>query len=266
MATTHDQARRMNAPRAVALCQCFNGALEFQAGRWDDAEAALQESIELHRQLGAASGEALAWQRLGVLRTARGEYDQAMAALQEGLATAEQAVMRAHCLARLYASMASNRLQAGDHDAAQEALQLGLAMGERHGSCTTCDALLLPIAVKVSLAQDKQQAAEDYCRQLDRAAEDYGSQAWLAMAAEAKGELAKARDDLDLAIEHFGEAQKLFQTAGSRYQAAMTLAALADLRLRASDGKSERQEALQLKSTAINKLEALGAPAPAFLQ
>jgi len=64
--TTQAQAKRMNAPRAIALCQCFNGALEFQAGRWDEAEAALRNSIQLHREIAAASGEALACQRLGV--------------------------------------------------------------------------------------------------------------------------------------------------------------------------------------------------------
>ena len=31
----------MGAPRAIALCQCFTGALEFQAGHWVEAEAAL---------------------------------------------------------------------------------------------------------------------------------------------------------------------------------------------------------------------------------
>ena len=47
MDTTLAQARRMGAPRAIALCQCFNGALEYQAGHWREAEAALRESIRL---------------------------------------------------------------------------------------------------------------------------------------------------------------------------------------------------------------------------
>ena len=53
-----EQAQRMSAPRAVALCQCFNGALEFQAGNWKGAEASLRESIALYSEIGAASGEA----------------------------------------------------------------------------------------------------------------------------------------------------------------------------------------------------------------
>ena len=50
----------MGAPRAIALCQCFNGALEFQAGHWTEAETVLRESLRLYHELGAASGEALA--------------------------------------------------------------------------------------------------------------------------------------------------------------------------------------------------------------
>jgi tetratricopeptide (TPR) repeat protein len=68
----------MGAPRAIALCQCFNGALEFQAGRWSEAEPALRESIKLYHELGAAAGEALALQRLGTLLTARGRLDEAL--------------------------------------------------------------------------------------------------------------------------------------------------------------------------------------------
>jgi hypothetical protein len=78
VSTTYEQARRMGAPRAIALCQCFSGALEFQAGHWAAAEAALHESIQLYREIGAASGEALACQRLGVLQTARGQFDEGL--------------------------------------------------------------------------------------------------------------------------------------------------------------------------------------------
>ena len=75
--TTLQQARRMGAPRAIALCQCFSGALEYQAGHWQQAEAALRESIQLYRQIGAAVGEALACQRLGRLQTALGQLEKA---------------------------------------------------------------------------------------------------------------------------------------------------------------------------------------------
>src|SRR5260370_23947734 len=98
--TTLAQAQRMGAPRAIALCHCFAGALEFQVGHWATAEDALRQSIQLYREIGAASGEAVACQRPGVVQTARGQLVEGLATLHEGLAAAERALMRAHCLTR----------------------------------------------------------------------------------------------------------------------------------------------------------------------
>jgi predicted negative regulator of RcsB-dependent stress response len=232
VSTTHELAQRMGAPRAIALCQCFMGALEFQAGHWADAEAALRESIQLNREIGAASGEALACQRLGVLQTARGQLNEGLATLEEGVVAAERALMRAHCLTRLYAAMARNRLSAGDVRAANQALALGLAMSARHGHCTTCDALLLPAAVSVRVAQSDLVAAETFCRQLDAAAEHYASRMWVAMARQARGELAAARGEIDAALHAYAEAQTEFAATAHAYEAARCLTSAATLRLR----------------------------------
>jgi tetratricopeptide (TPR) repeat protein len=229
--TTLAQARRMGAPRAIALCQCFNGALEFQAGHWAEAESALHESIKLYRNLGAASGEALAWQRLGALQTARSQIEEAMASFEEGVLVAKRATMRAHCLARLYASMTRNRLLAGDTETAAHFLALGLAMGERHGNCATCHALLLPAAVSVRTAQGDFAAAEDFCRLLDEAAQKYASRTWVAMARQAWAELAAAQGNLGDALRYYAEAQAGFAAAGNEYEAAHCREAAAALRL-----------------------------------
>jgi tetratricopeptide (TPR) repeat protein len=210
----------MGAPRAIALCQCFSGALEFQVGHWAEAESALHESIKLYGERGAASGEALAWQRLGVLQTARGQLDEAVASFQEGIVVAERAVMRAHCLARLYASMTRNRLAASDIEAADHYLALGLVMGERHGNCATCYALLLPAAVSVRVVQGDFPAAEAFCRLLEEAAAKYASRTWVAMSCQAWGELAAAQGNPDAALRYYAEAQAGFAAAGNEYEAA----------------------------------------------
>jgi ATP/maltotriose-dependent transcriptional regulator MalT len=258
VSTTHEQARRMGAPRAIALCQCFNGALEFQAGHWAAAEAALRESIQLYREIGAASGEALACQRLGVLQTARGQLVEGQTTLEEGVMAAEQALMRAHCLARLYAAMARNRLAAGDLGAAEQALALGLAMSERHGHCATCDALLLPAAVSVRVAAGDFAAAERFCRQLDAAAEQYASRMWLAMARQSRAELAAAQGRLDAALHDYAEAQAGYAAAGNEYEVARCLTAAATLRLgRGAPGDLATAQAMQTEARRI--FERLGA-------
>lgn len=248
----------MGAPRAIALCQCFNGALDFQAGHWAAAEAALRESIQLYREIGAASGEALACQRLGVLQTARGQLAAGLTTLEEGVSAAERALMRAHCLTRLYAAMARNRLAAGDVAAAGQVLALGLAMRERHGHCTTCDALLLPAAVSVRVAQGDVAAAETLCRQLDAAAEQYASRAWVAMAHQSCGELAAAQGQVDDALHHYADAQAGYAAAGIGYEAARCLAAAAALR-RARAAPDDLTTAQAAQTEARQTFERLGA-------
>jgi tetratricopeptide (TPR) repeat protein len=240
----------MKAPRAIALCQCFNGALEFQAGNWGTATAALNESIHLHRELGAASGEALAWQRLGVVQSAQGHLDEAMRSFEEGIAAAERATMRAHCLARLYASMTRNRLLANDLDAADQYLALGLSMGQRHGNCSTCDALLLPAAVSVCIEHADFETAENYCLQLDEAANNYGSRTWIAMAHQARGELATALGNFEEALSYYSRAYDGYQAAGYQYEAARCLQATASIRHhRGAEGDEKIAQQVQREAT-----------------
>lgn len=239
----------MNAPRAIALCQCFNGTLEFQTGHWAEAEAMLHESVKLYREISAASGEALALQRLGTLLTARGQLEEAMELFEEGVTVAERASMRAHCLTRLYASMTRNRLLAGETDSAGRYLALGLAMNERHGHCATCHALLYPVAVSVYIAKGAFSLAEEVCRQLEEAAGEYQSRAWIAMARQARGELAHAQSDLEIALACYEEARQAFQEIDNEYETVRCLTAMAEIRReRKSPGdaqmaKSEAAEA-----------------------
>jgi predicted negative regulator of RcsB-dependent stress response len=228
--TTLAQAQRMSAPRAVALCQCFNGALEFQAGHWEKAEEELRESIRLYSEIGAASGEAIARQRLGLVLTAKGLLEEAKTVLQEGAAVAERAIMRAHCLTRVYATLTHNRLVAGDMEGAGQALELGLAMSERHGNCSTCDALLLPVAVSLRIAQNDLDQAESFLKRLDAAANEYRSQMWRAMALQSRAELSAARGNLEEAIHSYQNAQQDFLQAGNHYEAGRCRQALNRLR------------------------------------
>lgn len=255
----------MQAPRAIALCQCFNGMLEFRAGNWQEAETALRESVELYRTLGAAAGEALARQQLGVLQTARGLLDEAMASFEEGVVTAEQAAMRAHCLARLYASMTRNRLLAGDLEAAAYYLDRGLEMGKRHGNCATCDSLLLPVAVSARRAQGNLEDAEKFCRKLEMAADEYASRTWVAMAHQTRGELEAARGHIDQALDCYSEAYEAFSEANNVYESARCKAAIARLLAMGSEpGKGPAAATSRNEARAI--FEQLGADAELHLE
>ena len=63
----------MHAARAIGLCQCFIGGLDFQAGHWQAAQVALEEAIQLYRQIGTAPVKrcpANAWAACSRLREA----------------------------------------------------------------------------------------------------------------------------------------------------------------------------------------------------
>lgn len=185
----------------------------------------------MYRQIGAALGESLSCQRLGALLTARGRIEEGLAILQEGLAAAERALLRAHCLTRVNASLVRNRLAAGDLMAADQAMTLGLTMSERHGTCSTCYALLLPAAISLRIAQGDLAEAVNFCRQLDQAAAKYASRMWVAMARQAHGELGAAQGELEDTLNAYAEALRGFRSAGNEYEAARCLAALATIHL-----------------------------------
>ena len=220
----------MGAPRAIALCQNFKGALEFRMGNWAEAEEALRESIRLFRQIDAVDGEALSCLRLGILQTARGELDEALSTLEDGAVAAKHATLHGgNLLGWLQAAIARNRLLAGDLPAAGHAFSLGEALTESHGDCALCEAVLLPVAVSVRLAQGDLTAAEAYCRRLDADAARYDSHTWLALAAQARGELAAARGDVEAARTYYTTAQAGFHQARNEYAAAQCAEALARL-------------------------------------
>jgi ATP/maltotriose-dependent transcriptional regulator MalT len=139
--------------------------------------------------------------------------------LEEAVAVGARAAMRSHCLTRVYASLARNRLAAGDLTGAQAGIEAGIAEVARHGQCTTCSALLLPEAVRVCVAAGQLAEAEAHAARLQQMAAGFGSRLWLAMAAHARGRVLAARGDG--AAPAVLEAARLgFAQAGDAYDAA----------------------------------------------
>lgn len=229
----------MNAPRAIALCKTFAGTLEFQTGNWDIAEATLREAIRLYREIGSASGEALACHRLAILLNSSGRIEEAFAILQTGRIAADHALMRAHCLTRIYAVIAGNRLVAGDLTAAEDALESGLTMSDRHGNCATCDSFLLPVAVSVRIAQGNLVEAAVFCDRIQHEAEQYGGQIWMAITWLSRAELATAQGNFDNAIGWYDAAYRAFMDVGHKFEAARSLMALTDVYQKRSTADDE---------------------------
>lgn len=256
VAQVHEQARRMGALRAIALCRCFSGALHFQNGDWSAAARDFDEAIELYRKVGGASGESLSLQRQGVLLTAKGEIDRAMSVFGEGVFAAERATMRSHCLTRLYASMARNRLAAGDAEAAADFLRQGEVTAQRHGHCVTCNALILPEAVRVRIAVGDVAHASANAAELERIATEFGSAAWGAMARQSRGHVAAAEKRWSAAAAAFAEAAAAYRALHAPYEAARCLAAGASV----AQSACETAGAAALAAEAAALFRTIGAP------
>jgi hypothetical protein len=218
----------MGASRAIALCHCFSGALDFQVGRWDIAEHDLREAVSLYRSIQAASGEALSLQRLGVLLTARGQVAGGLEVLEAGLVVAERAIMRSHCLTRIQASLARNRLAAGDLEGAEAAIRVGDLHAARHGHCVTCNALLQPEAVRVLAARGSIGEADVRAASLERTAAEFESHAWNAMALGARARVTRAKGDRKGAADLLQRAHDHWLAVDANYEAARCLAGLGE--------------------------------------
>jgi tetratricopeptide (TPR) repeat protein len=245
----------MGAPRAIALCRNFGGVLDFQAGDWERAEAQLRESVELYHRIGSASGESLSLQRLGVLLTARGRVEEAREAMHEGLFAAERATMRSHCLTRLYASLARNRLAAGDLEEAERQVNEGDVAARRHGNCVTCNALLLPESVRVNVALGRLDEGDKSARELEEIAGRYGSRAWTAMSRHARARVLAARGEMPGAMTAFDDAHSAYTGYGAVYEAARCRLGQASALT-----KHDAQRGRRLHAEARAVLDRLGAP------
>jgi tetratricopeptide (TPR) repeat protein len=245
----------MGAPRALALCLNFGGALEFQAGRWGEAEEGLRSAVDLYRQVGSAAGESLSLQRLGVLLTAKGEVDEALSALTDGLVVAERAAMRSHCLTRLHASIIRNRLAARDAEGIRSSLDDGLEAIRRHGKCVTCNALLLPEVIRALIELGDLERATESLEKLQGIAERFDSHVWTAMACQAKGRVCMAKGCHEDAAKCFERAAQDFQAVEQPYEAARSMFLQAKA-TRLANGES----ADDLEKRAKEMFAKLGAP------
>jgi len=153
-----------------------------------------------------------------------------------------RAAMRSQCLTRIHASLGRNRLAAEDRNGARVSLEEGLAEAARHGHCATCNALLLPEAVRVELAWDDLGAADRYAMRLSDVARRFGNRTWRAMAEHARGRVHAGRGAADDAFASFERARTGYAELGFTYEAARCLAAQSRLVRPGEDARSRIDE------------------------
>jgi tetratricopeptide (TPR) repeat protein len=190
------------------------GAAHLAAGDLAAADAPLREARARFRSGGSALGEALTLQRLGTLQGAAGRLHEAMELLAEGLVVAERAPLRHHATLRLQVTQAHARFAAGSLHVAEVIARDAADCAVRHGVCTSCEAALRPLQVRLSLARDRLEDAGAEATILERLAAARGGRALLATARLTRARVLAAAGRKDDARALLGEARAAFGALG----------------------------------------------------
>jgi tetratricopeptide (TPR) repeat protein len=214
----HEAATRW-AEQALALARArldpstelravhFQGAIAWQRGAVEEAEAHFQHALELARRLKDAAAQARALNNIGILEHLRVEPRAALASYQLALAAYQQAG-NPRGMAETYHNMAISWRALGNaaraRDAADEAVRLARQVGD-----ATLLGLTLCGRAEVHLLDGDARFAE---AELDRAADAYNQvrfEAGLPEIHRIRAAVARARSDLPTAVQSLQQAADL---------------------------------------------------------
>ena len=208
------EAERRKAARGYGFALTLGGMAKLLAGRLDEADEDLGAALQLHREIAAPAGEALALQQRAQLALYRGHGADAEALVTEALAAARESSLEHHLLDRIYGT----KLSACRDDVASLRATLDEAEAAVRGPRETCPTCRIALVIPAALAAAR--AGEiDRARTYTETAEMLtnvilplpGKQAEVE---EAKGHLARATGSAAGAHEHFRAAAARFQAAG----------------------------------------------------
>ncbi|MCU7948240.1 MAG: AAA family ATPase [Candidatus Thiodiazotropha sp. (ex Cardiolucina cf. quadrata)] len=203
-----DDADRLGDTRCVAICKYALGTIKLWQGETLDAQMNLDKSLQLHKEVGSPAGMAYTLARRAVLHTAEGATDLGWAAVKKGMAYADQAAIRDHCLQRLYGVAIWNRMEAGDRGEVVTLVELSENLLETSRPCTACSVDLYPWLAMYYLQQGEVEKAATCAEQLKTLAAKTGHPVSEATASivqcgveQSRGERVLADQFRDLAIE-----------------------------------------------------------------
>ena len=139
-----EQASELGDHRCVAVCHYALGTMHLWRGQSQEAVEELDASLELHEQVGSPAGMAYVQARKGVLHTIEGATERGWQAVQDGIANAERAAVRDHCLQRLYGVGLWNRLEADDRSGIRTLVERSEDLLDEAGACGACALELHP--------------------------------------------------------------------------------------------------------------------------
>lgn len=208
-----EQADELGDLRCVAVCHYALGTMHLWRGEYRDAVDELKASLELHERVGSPAGMAYVRARQGVLHTMRGATERGWQAVQEGIANAQQAAVRDHCLQRLYGVGIWNRLEADDAANTQKLVRKSVELLDKMGACAACALELYPWLAYVHLRSGEMDRAEECGESVSKLAATTGNPIGEAVAAMIESSLLAADQNEKQARQRRREAFELIEEA-----------------------------------------------------
>ena len=204
-------AQRSGALRAVAFASALIGEASLLSGDLERAAVELQEAIDLHHDLGSATGEAHSLQRLAEVRLAEGDRDEANRLLQRALPLARWSMLAMHVLQRVYGTMV---LAAPDAAAARAMVDRAESTLGVEDNCAFCSIMLAVPATMACAAVGDLENAHRHLAVAEQSADLWAGTAWEAALLEAQASVAVAEGQVPAAGRLLIEAAERFTQAG----------------------------------------------------
>lgn len=209
------EAERIGAARGLAFAVTIRGEARLLSGDLDSAQADLERGAELHRAVGADTGESFALQRLAEVAWHRGDDVAAARLLDESLAIARESEVGFHLFDRIYGTRVTLAEATGHGLAAVEEAEEAV-----RGPIETCPGCRITLAMPAAIASAKAgdlERADEWLAQAEYLTDVVMRlPAWDAALEEARGHRALAGGDAVAAVARFIAAAAGFAAAGHR--------------------------------------------------
>jgi class 3 adenylate cyclase len=223
------------------ICRVHRAEFMRLTGAWAEAEAEVRRACDELRDFHPGVAGA-AFHELGEVRLRMGEFEGAEEAFEQARALGEEA----------QPGRAALLLARGSADAAAASIRGSL---EEQTWNRLARARLLPMQAEIARARGDADTAGTAAAELEEIAQEFGTAAIRAAAAQAAGVAALSRDDPVEAAPRFRESRRLWREVDAPYEGAIVSVSLGEAMTRQGDSEGARLEFEGARST----FERLGA-------